>query len=702
MNIKNDILWRVYISYTLIAVFAMAVMGRAIQIQSVQGKHWSAMADSLTRDYVNVEAIRGNIYSTDGSLMATSFPEYEIRMDVNADPLTDKIFYNQIDSLGFSLSLFFKDKSAKEYVKKLKKARKEGERYVLIRNKVSYTELKHIKKFPIYRLGKYKGGLIVIQKNKRVKPFQELASRTIGYTVDGVKPVGLEGTYDKELGGERGKRLMQKISGGVWIPINDEDEIAPKDGMDIMSTIDINIQDVAHHALEEQLILSGAHHGCVVLMEVATGEIRAISNLTRIDSGVYRERYNYAVGESVEPGSTFKLASYMIGFEDGKFGPMDTIDTQGGKIRFYNHITRDSHEGGYGVINMQKAFAVSSNVAIAKAINNSYKSDPQRYVNYLKKLKLHEPLGLDIPGEGSPLIRGPKDKGWSGLSLTQMSIGYEVQLTPLQILTFYNAVANNGKMIKPLFVKELRNSGVPFKTFEAKVINKKICSDETLEMMKKMLELVVEKGTATNLSTTVYKIAGKTGTAQVAGGKNGYKVGGTIYNASFCGYFPAENPKYSIIVVINDPSKKAYYGSLVSGPVFKKIADKVYASSMDMHKSVEQEYALLASNAPVGKAGNKVELNKVYEKIGVKSQSNTGESEWVSVEKNSTSVKYSSRTETNGIVPDVTGMGLRDALYLLENAGLKTKISGSGKVIGQSLAAGSKIYKGTLMSLTLK
>jgi len=692
----------VYLAFALIAVFAVAVFARAVQIQVVQGKHWSAMADSLTRDYVNVDAVRGNIYSEDGSLMATSFPEYEIRMDVNADPLTDKIFYNQIDSLGFTLSTFFKDKSAKEYTKKLKRARKDGERYVLIKNKVSYTQLKAIKKFPIYRLGKYKGGLIVIQKNKRVKPFQELASRTIGYTVDGVKPVGLEGTYDKELGGERGKRLMQKISGGVWIPINDEDEIAPKDGMDIISTIDINIQDVAHHALEEQLILSGAHHGCVVLMEVTTGEIRAIANLTRVDSGIYRERYNYAIGESVEPGSTFKLASYMIGFEDEKFGPKDTIDTQGGKIRFYNHITKDSHEGGYGIISMEKAFALSSNVAISKAINKGYRSDPGQFVEHLRDMKLHEPLGLDIPGEGLPFIRGPKDKGWSGLSLTQMAIGYEVQLTPLQILTFYNAVANNGKMIKPLFVKELRNMGLPYKTFEAKVIKRKICSDETLGKLRHMLEMVVKEGTATNLSTTVYKIAGKTGTAQVAGGSRGYKIGGTIYNASFCGYFPAENPKYSIIVVINDPSKKAYYGSLVSGPVFKKIADKVYASAMDMHKSVENETISMVNDAPIGKPGFKSDLEKVYTKMGFKSEPNAGDGEWVSVLKDVNSIKYESRNEVDGFVPNVTGMGLRDAIYILENAGLKTKISGSGKVTAQSIAAGTKIYKGTLMSLTLK
>ncbi|MBL4655525.1 MAG: penicillin-binding protein 2, partial [Bacteroidia bacterium] len=517
MEIKKDILWRVYVVYFMICVLGLGIIYKVFVIQALEGEMWRARAESLTTAYINIEAVRGNVYSDDGSLLATSIPTFEIRMDVNTDALTDEIFYKNIDSLAYRLAKLFKTpssgrspKTEKEYRRELITARKEGKRYHLIKRNVNYNDLKELKKFPLFRLGRFKGGFIYIQKNRRKKPFKLLASRTIGYEREGVRPVGLEGAYSKHLKGVGGKRLMQKISGGVWKPINDANEIEPQDGSDIITTIDINIQDVAEHALKKQLENNDADHGCVVLMEVKTGEIKAIANLKKSVSGGYHEGYNYAVGESTEPGSTFKLAALIAALEDAHVDLDDTIDTQNGAIDYYDRTIRDSHRGGYGKITAQKVFEVSSNVGISKIITESYSKDPQKFIDRLYKMNLNEKLGLDIAGEGRPKIKNPKDKDWSGVSLAFMSIGYEVKLTPMQILTFYNAVANGGKMVKPLFVKEIHKRGKLKMIYKTEVINESICSKATIEKVKKMLEGVILRGTAKNLATATYKIAGKT------------------------------------------------------------------------------------------------------------------------------------------------------------------------------------------------
>lgn len=701
MSIRRTILLRVYLAYALVFILAAAVVVQAVRVQLVQGTHWRNLADSLSTEYINVEAVRGNIYAADGSLIATSLPEYELRMDVNTSSLSNKLFNEKVDSLALCLSRLFRDKSANEYARKLRKARYAGERYFLIKRNVTYPQLKQVKTFPIFNLGRYKGGLIVVQKNKRVKPFKLLASRTIGYKVDGVQPVGLEGAYDSYLGGQSGKRLMQKISGGVWMPINDDEEIAPLDGNDIISTIDINIQDVAQNALLEQLTKHDAKHGCVVLMEVETGEIKAIANLSRVSPGEYVEKYNYAVGESTEPGSTFKLASFIAGFEDGIFDIEDTINTADGKVKYYDHWTRDTKEGGYGTITLKKAFEVSSNVAISKAIVKGYRSEPEKFVARLRKMKLDKPVGLQIPGEGLPRIKGPDDDSWSGISLPQISIGYEVTMTPLQILTFYNAIANNGRMVAPLFVKEIQKLGKPVEKFETKVIQDEICSEKTLKKVRSLLEGVVENGTATNLNNAIYKIAGKTGTAQIADKTLGYKQKGVSYQASFCGYFPADNPKYSIIVVVNSPSNNVYYGNVVAGPIFKEIADKVYASSLQMHKSIDEEYRVTAQQVPLAKAGYRQDTEKIYNRIGISASVNK-DAEWVSAVKNDNSVALVERKTIEGLVPNVVGMGLQDALYLMENAGLKTIVKGRGKVVRQSLPVGIRAVNGQHVMLVMQ
>ena len=701
MSIRKDILLRVYFTYVLLALVAVAIFARAVHIQFVQGDRWKKMSDSLTTDYIDVEAGRGNIYSSDGSLLATSLPEYELRMDLMTETITQEFFNENVDSLAICLAELFKDKSANEYEHKLIQARKNKERYFLIKRVVNYPQLKAVKKMPIFRKGKNKGGLLVIQKDKRIQPFKQLASRTIGYKVKGVQPVGLEGAFDTDLGGVTGKRLVQRISGGIWMPLNDEDEIAPKDGYDIYTTIDVNIQDVAQHALNEQLVKHNADHGCVILMEVATGEIKAIANLTRVEEGVYQEKYNYAIGEAMEPGSTFKLASYMAAIEDGVFRPSDTVDTDGGKFRLYNSTLSDSHEGGYGRIPMLKAFELSSNVAIAKKIHNGYKANPEKFTDHLKDFGIGEPIGLQIPGTPKPRVKDPSSPDWSGLSLSRLAIGYEIRMTPLQTLLLYNAVANNGKFISPIIVKEKRSMGEVVETYKTKVIRKKICSDETLAMLRMMMEGVVKDGTAKNLSTTVYPIAGKTGTAQVAQGRSGYKNGKKTYSASFCGYFPANNPKYSMIVVVIDPSHAGYYGNVVAGPVFKNIADKVYSTRLDMHQDIETIYAASATDIPVAKAGASHKTRTAYEKIGVNATI-PQDAEWVDVKKENQLLAFQSKDNVNGVVPDVIGMGLTDAVYLLENAGLRTRVIGSGKVVQQSISAGQAYRKGTSILLELK
>jgi cell division protein FtsI (penicillin-binding protein 3) len=613
----------------------------------------------------------------------------------------DEVFYERIDSLAQKLSMFFGDKSTSQYSRYLRNAREDSARYLLIKRDVSYQELKEIRKFPVFNMGRYKGGLIAVQQNKRILPFRTLAARTIGYKNENVQPVGLEGAYGDYIDGESGKRLMQRIAGGTWMPVNRDIEIAPKDGSDIISTIDINMQDVAQRALEKQLIKSNADHGTVILMEVNTGEIRAIANFTKVEEGTYKEKFNYAIAQSAEPGSTFKLASYMVALEDGKFDLNDLVDTEGGKYKIYRHTIRDSHEGGYGVITMKRAFEVSSNVAIVKKIYQSYKDNPGDFTEKLRDLHLGERAGLQIPGEGTPLIKTPENKSWSGLTLPQMAYGYELKMTPLQMLTFYNAVANNGRMIAPLFVREIRKFGNTVERFEAREINTKICSDETLGKLKNMMEGVVndEGGTGEKLKNPLYKIAGKTGTAQVAQGKDGYRLK-REYQASFCGYFPADKPKYSMIVVVHNPdrSKGSYYAADVAGPVFREIADKVYARDSKMVNQMKVQY-VGNTRMPEIKTGNRKSAQRVYKAFGIKALYASNSAHTVDT---NNGIPYQEISYTDGFVPDVIGMGLKDALYIMGNAGLRPIVKGSGRVVKQSTAAGTRINKGHRIIIELQ
>ncbi|MES2836424.1 MAG: penicillin-binding protein [Bacteroidota bacterium] len=673
------------------------------KIQVIEGDDWREKAKELTMAYKNIEAVRGNIFAEDGALLATSLPIYEIRMDLVTDPITDKVFNENVDSLALCLSNLFQDKSKQQYKAELKKGRQKKSRYHFIQRNVRYNELKELKTFPIFRLGKYKGGLIYIQKNKRELPFRNLAARTLGYDRESAKPVGIEGAYNSYLKGVSGKRLMQKIAGNVWMPVNDENEVEPDDGADVFTTIDVNIQDVAHTALLRQLQLHSADHGCVAVMEVATGEVKAIVNLSRVDSLNYIEKYNYVIGESTEPGSTFKLASLMAAMEDGYADLGDMVDTEDGTTKFYDYTMRDSHEGGFGRITLQESFEKSSNVAVSKIIQKHYQKNPQRFIDKLTQFGLATPLNLEIAGEGVPKIKNRKDKDWSGVTLPVMSIGYETRSTPMQMLTFYNTVANNGVMVKPMFVKELREKGKVVKSFSPTIVRQKICSQQTIDKAKKMLEGVVERGTATNLKNPNFKIAGKTGTAQIANGKYGYKYQQKVsYQASFCGYFPADNPKYTCIVVVNAPSNKVYYGNLVAGPIFKEIADKIYSSSLDIHKDLLAEKEEGQVFSPYCKSGKKSDFEIITQQLNLKNSGAKNEDiDWVSASTKENEIVFSNRKISENQVPNVAGMGIRDAVFLLENNGLVVKTNGRGIVSKQSIPAGTKIKKGTIILLEL-
>lgn len=672
-------------------VFAIAIVGRVAQIQFIEGEKWKAKAETQTTSFVTIEAARGNIFASDGSLLATSKPIYEVRWDAAIPSLTDDYFNNHIGTLSRQLSQLFGDKSATAYRRELTQARNNKSQYHLVKRKVDYKALKQLREFDIFNRGQYRGGLIVHQKNKRAKPFQQLAARTIGYDRENYQ-VGLEGAYSDELSGVVGKRLMQKIAGGNLKPLSDVNEVEPKDGSDLITTIDINIQDVAEHALLTQLEKHGAHHGCAVLMEVETGNIKAIANLTLQESGNYAETYNYAVGSPTEPGSTFKLASMICLLEDGHVSITDSVDIEGGIKKFYDRTMRDSKTGVYDKITVAKAFEISSNVGISKLVNQYYREKPEEMVERLREMKLDEPLGLEIKGEGKPSIASPEDKTWSGISLPWMSIGYEVLQTPLQILTLYNAIANDGEMVKPKMVQAIKKHGKVEKEFPTEILSKQICSPKTIADLKVLLEGVVDHGTASNLKHANYNIAGKTGTAQISKGGS-YHIDKS-YQASFVGYFPAEKPRYTCIVVVDSPTSSVYYGNLVAGPIFKEISDKVYSTQIKMHDQVATDPKLADQLIPISKVTTKKDLLKAFEALNIQADVKDPDAKWAVAKSKSDTVEVTEREVIENLVPRVVGMGAMDALFLLENAGLKVTMIGSGVVRQQSVIPGTRTTNG--------
>jgi cell division protein FtsI (penicillin-binding protein 3) len=694
---------RTYVIFFALCLFALAIVSKIAVIQFVDGTKWEHRVEKLTTDLREITPVRGNIYADNGNMLATSVPIYEIRMDLAADGLKDKDFFLKLDSLSAKLSELFGDRSKAQYKKDILDAREDGNRYYLIKGGVDYDQVLAAKKFPLWRRGRFKSGVIFEKRTVRLQPFQGLAARTVGYSREGVRPVGLEGAYNNELGGRPGKRYEKRLAGGIWMPVDNSNEVEPRDGSDIYTTIDVNIQDVATNALRKQLKQHNARHGSAVLMEVKTGYIKAIANLTLTGDSSYHEVYNYAVGEATEPGSTFKLASLMAAFEDGKLDLNDSIDTKKGSHRFYDRIMRDSNDKGYGKLDVLTAFQKSSNVAVSRLIFDRYAEDPQQFVDRLHKLGLGRKLGLEIAGEGAPKIKSPTNPSWSGVTLPWMSIGYETLMTPLQTLAFYNAVANDGKMVKPQLVKEVKRNGKLVKENKPEVLNNAIASRETIQKAQTMLNSVVsEEGTAANLRFGAYSIAGKTGTAQIANAKYGYKYDKEVsYQASFVGYFPAEEPEYSCIVVVNGPSNDVYYGNRVAGPVFKEIADKVYAQRFDLIKPKQPVVNQVAVNVPVSKSGNADDLKEVFGQFGVKLKDHSEGYGWVTTQTGKDTVGIERRTVAEDITPNVVGMGLRDGLFLLEKCGYEVKVSGSGMIKEQSLKPGTPTVEGRTIYIKL-
>ncbi len=662
----KNISYRIYLVAFFLFIMAVAIAVKLTNIQWVEGDYYRKLAKERTVKNFVIPANKGNIYSADGSLLATSIPNYEIRFDAVA-PKTE-VFEKNIKQLADSLGKLL-NKSSDTFERELRRARVNKSRYFLVARDLSYTEYIAIKSFPLFNLGAYKGGIIVEQETVREHPIGKIAERTIGYIgrdVNGhINPVGVEGAYSNYLNGKDGRILKQKIAKGQWKPISDVNQVEPQDGYDVISTIDVFIQDIAHHALLKQLEEYQADHGCVVVMETKTGYVKAISNLGRNEkTGMYSERLNYAVRESHEPGSTFKLVDLMALLDDKLVDTSAVFDSKGGEIKYFGKSVRDSHKGGYGKISLARGFEVSSNTVMVQAVYNNYKSNPTQFVNHINAYGLNRKLGIGFNGEGAPYIPQPSDRSWSKLSLPWMAYGYGVSVTPLQTLAYYNAVANNGEMVKPLFVSEIKEWNKTIKKYDKVVLNPKICSQETIHKLKAILENVVKRGTGSKLYSKDFSMAGKTGTAQV----NYAKAGGAekYYASSFVGYFPADHPKYSCIVVVHKPNttNNNYYGADVAGPVFKRIAQKIFTDSPTTNeiKNLNRKIQKQESN-----------YNSYYAKAQKKIKS----------------------------IPNVRGMAGMDAVALLENLGLKVKAIGIGKVKKQSLQAGENINKNATIILEL-
>ena len=648
-------------------LFLLTIILRVVNLQYVQGDVYRELATELTVRQDTIYANKGNVYAADGNLLATSMSKFNIFMDLVT--VKNTIFEENIVSLSNELSKML-GSSSSYYQKKLRTAKNKKRRYFLIARNIGYTDYLKMRKFPIFNLGVYKGGFIAKHRTERAHPIGKIAERTIGYD-DFRGEAGIEGAFADYMQGENGLRWEQKIAKNQWKPITDFNEKEPIDGHDVITTIDVNIQDITHHALLRKLEYFEADHGCAVVMETATGEIKAISNLGRTKKGKYYEKRNYAVWESHEPGSTFKLASLMAALDDKMIDTSTVVDTEKGKIFIHGSKVEDSHRGGYGKISAARVFEVSSNVGVVKLIKKHYDHQPEKFIQKLETYGFTKVIGFPIKGEGRPVVPEPSDKGWNKISLEWMSWGYGVSVTPMQTLMFYNAVANNGIMVKPRFIKELRRQDKTEKIFETIVVNPKIASDETLSKIRKVLENVVVKGTANNIYSSNFSMAGKTGTAKKYLPKHKDENGNTVaagysnkhYVASFAGFFPAESPKYSCIVVIHDPKKeKGYYGATVAGPVFKEIAQKIYTTTPIDKQSVEDKASF-----------EEIEIQyATYDDVLIKSYTQ---------------------------IPNVTGMSGMDALSLLENIGLKVEISGVGKVKYQSLKKGEKFVKGNTITL---
>ena len=650
-----------------------------------------------------IEAVRGSILSRDGRSLASSVPYYQVRMDCKVP--SNEVFNKYIGDLSKELSKFFKDKSAYKYKRELIQARKKGNRYKAVGNRlVDYSELAEIKKFPIFKLGANRGGIVTVTKNKRSNPYGRLAYRTIGYLNSVGVGTGIESSYDFYMKGKNGSQTLQRVLGGEWMPVKSEDRVEPQDGIDVQTTIDIGIQEAAEFALKRQLALTDGIEGATaIVMEVKSGAVRAVANMKKNSNGTYDESFNYAIGESTEPGSTFKLATLIALIEDGYVNLSTPVDAGNGEWRYSTKSFTDVKRGGYGEINVLQAFEKSSNVAFAKLAVEHYAENEQQFIDRINNMKIGERFNLDIAGESRALIHSPGDNMWSKLTLPMMSMGYATLLTPLHTLTFYNAIANNGKMMKPYFVDCFKRDRVVVEQFFPQEISGSICSQSTIDAVKIALRGVVVEGTGKSINDPRYAISGKTGTAQIAfDGKYIDEKGYRKHQASFAGFFPSEDPRYSIIVVLySSKTKKNFYGASWASPVFKYISDAIYATTTDWERPMDGS-KVYAVDTPGFKRGNAEQEYVAISELPMKRKPDMEKRGWVRYIDDSTKTFSVQEDLESGVIPSLLGMGLKDALFLLENEGYTVSFSGMGRVVSQQPMSGEFLKRGGLITIVLK
>lgn len=695
MDRKKEMLWRAYVVMFAFVIASIAILFKVFNISVLERDKWRQKGEVNVK-WKAVDADRGNIYAEESILLSTSIQFFEVRMDMKVISKDD--FNKGVDSLAIFLSNFDPEfiahKSKAEWLKALKTARKKKNGYFYIGRGLDIEAYNKLKQAPILRLGKFKGGLIANRYGKRFKPFQDLASRTIGVDRENADRIGLEGYFDKFLKGDTDQRLMKRLGregtpdGNVWVPVFDPSENEIKRGDDIYTTINIDMQDIVHHELLKAVQKNKASGGVAILMEVGTGAIKAISNLTQASDSSYFEMYNQAVARLSEPGSTMKLATMLAAMEDGMTNIDTVIDLNYGVKNFADRTMYDSEKHGRKSATMAESFEISSNVGVASIANNLYNnpSGRKQWIKRLKQFGLHETTGIDLDGEAIPEIKDPvKDKDkWYGTTIPWMAHGYELMLTPLQMLNFFNAVANDGKMMKPYLVSEIRRGDELKKKFDPVVLRSQIAKPENISKAKKMMEGVILKGTGESLKSEHVTLAGKTGTAKTNyANKNEYAK----YNGSFCGYFPAENPMYSMMVVIYEPKAGVFYGGATAGPVFKNVAEKVYAMKTRQVRSLSDS-VYVTTSVPGKAIGFSKDFDRIFDFLELKYKDNADDG-FAIVSPSEGAMMMAEKKIKKALVPDVRGMGARDAVYLLENAGLKVSMLGAGKVQTQTIAPGS-------------
>ncbi len=703
MDVKRDILWRVYLSFILIVLVCILIIGKAFYIQQVQGNYWRSLSDSLHQRIIEIPAARGTIYSEDGQMLSTNIPQFDIYIDFRVSPLHEKsglLFRTHIDSLSLSLAALFKDKSSEKYKEELTNAFEASVGNYELRKKISYREYLQLVKFPLFKLGRYKSGMIAEEKNIRLNPYENIGYRTIGLARDENK-VGLEKSYDTVLNGRNGRQLVRAIAGGVTVPVQEgEFEIAPETGKDIVSTIDVFIQEVTEKALMNMMVKNEAQTGVAIVMEVKTGKIKAIANLGKVGEGKYAEDLNYAITPT-EPGSTFKLVTLLSALEDGKVNLNSRVNLEGGVWKVSGQTVYDSEKHGKFDASILEAFEESSNVGMAKIAMAHYSGNVNEYFKHLTKLRLDSTSGLDLVGERQPRLVKPGSRLWGPTTLPWMAFGYNIEITPLQTLNLYNSIANNGIMMHPYLVNSIQEEGKIIKSISPKVYNAQLCKPSTIRDLRIALEGVCINGTGKTLfKNSLYKVAGKTGTAKVANGNKGYGEG--IFQSSFAGYFPADNPQYTIVVIIkNKPHAANFYGASVAGPVFKEIADRLYSTYIQNKLDIAPVFAVKDSSL-FNYSISKISLQTIAKQLSIPYQdSSLASNNWIQLEGKGKNLKAATYMISDTTMPNMTGMKLQDALWLCEKKGLLVKCVGKGKVVKQSIAQGEFIIKGQQIQIDL-